>query len=159
MPEGIWNPAPHATTKLTPCPVAFLFICGQNSMEKPLPIEIVAYAPTAFYHCMHCEVVWQEIGFSNNIRKEQAASGLPPDIAQEYQSISDWVHKLFRDYCDRVTVKVIDAASAEGFWKTLRYGLHSYPAVIVDGRYKFTGSDFFAAHQEIARLLEATPAA
>ena len=125
-------------------------------MEKPLPVEIVAYAPTAFYHCTHCEIVWREIGFSEKFHQEQATNALPSDIALEYQAVSDWVHKLFKLYCDRVTVKVIDAASAEGFWKTLRYGLRSYPAVIIDGRTRFTGADFTAADQEIARLLSTT---
>ncbi len=38
---------------------------------RPLMIEIVAYAPTAFYHCTHCEVVWKETGFSRGVREEQ----------------------------------------------------------------------------------------
>jgi hypothetical protein len=31
-------------------------------MERPLLVEIIAYAPTAFYHCTHCEVAWREMG-------------------------------------------------------------------------------------------------
>jgi hypothetical protein len=108
---------------------------------------------------MHCEVVWREIGFAEKFHHEQAANALPSDIALEYQSMSDWVHKLFQIYSERVTVKVIDAASAEGFWKTLRYGLRGYPAVVVDGRARFTGADFKAADEEIARLLQNVPAA
>ena len=121
---------------------------------KPLQIDIVAYAPTAFYHCTHCEVVWQETGFSQGLRKEQVASALPADLTQEYQSVSDWVRRLFRVHCDRVVVKVIDAASPEGFIKTLRHGLRRYPAVIVGGRAKFSGTDFAPADAEITRQLQ-----
>lgn len=56
---------------------------------RPLTIEIVAYAPTAFYHCAHCEVVWQETGFSRGVREEQAATALPPEMLKVYQAVSD----------------------------------------------------------------------
>ena len=125
---------------------------------KPLLVEIVAYAPTAFYHCTHCEVVWQETGFSKGLHEEQVRSALPPDLLQDYQAVSDWVRRLFRVHCDRVIVKVVDAASLEGFWKTVRHGLRRYPAVIVEGRVKFNGADFAAAEAEIARQLDAVPA-
>ncbi len=102
--------------------------------ETPLLVEIVAYAPTAFYHCTHCEVAWRSAGVSNKIHEEQVGSSLPPDIAQDYQVISDWVRDIFRVHCDRVVVKVIDAASIEGFWKTLQHGIRRYPAVVIEGQ-------------------------
>jgi len=124
---------------------------------KPLLVEIVTYAPTAFYHCTHCEIVWRETGFSTGVHEEQIASALPPEMMQDYRAVSDWVQRLFRQYCDRVVVKVIDAASIEGFWKILRHGLKQYPAVIV-GQAKFAGTDFRAAEAEIAHRLEVVPA-
>lgn len=126
-------------------------------MEKdfPLQVEIVAYAPTAYYHCMHCEVTWREVGIGKRIHSEQVASALPEEFAQEYQAVSDWVRHLFRVYCDQVVVKVIDAASPEGFWKSLRYGLRHYPSVVVGGKERFTGTDFQEAEQEVARRLSA----
>jgi hypothetical protein len=126
--------------------------------EKPLLVEIVAYAPTAFYHCTHCEVVWKETGFSRGVHEEQIASALPPDMMQDYQAVSDWVRHLFKVHCDRVIIKVIDAASIEGFWKSLRHGLKRYPAILLDGRAVSSGIDFAPAEAEIARRLEAVPA-
>ena len=107
-------------------------------MSGPLKVEIIAYAPTAYYHCTHCEVAWREMGASNRIHTEQVESSLPPDLAEEYQAISDWVREVFRVYCDQLLVKVIDVASLEGFVKSLRYRIHRYPAIILDDR-KFTG--------------------
>ncbi len=124
---------------------------------KPLLIEIVAYAPTAYYHCTHCEVVWKESGFSEGLHEEQVRSALPPDMLQDYQTVSDWVHWLMERYCDQVIIKVIDAASLEGVWKTVRHGLGRYPAVIVGGR-RFSGTDFSTAEAEIALQLERTTA-
>ncbi len=101
-------------------------------MEKPIPIEVIAYAPTAFYHCTHCEVVWQEVGASKGVHEEQLKSSLPEDLRMQYQQLSDWIDSLLSHYCDQVSVKVIDAASAEGFVKSLRYGTRRFPAVIIE---------------------------
>jgi len=124
-------------------------------VDKPLKVEIITYAPTAYYHCQHCEVVWKETGFSKGIREEQIANGLPQEMLNEYAVISDWVRRLFRKYCDRVAVQVIDAASFECVWKSLRYGVHRYPAVIVDGQDKSIGMDLTLADASIARRLAA----
>jgi hypothetical protein len=128
------------------------------SNSKPLLVEIVAYAPTAYYHCTHCEVIWKQTGFSEGLHEEQVKSALPPDLLQDYQAISDWVRRLMRIYCDEVVVKVVDAASLEGFWTTTRHGLGRYPAVVVGGR-RFMGTDFSAAEAEIARQIEIRPGA
>ena len=125
---------------------------------RPLMIEIVAYAPTAFYHCTHCEVVWKETGYSRGVREEQVATALPPEMLKDYQAVSDWVRHLLQVYCDQVLLKVIDAVSLEGVWKTTRYGLRGYPAVIVAGRERFVGADFSAAEAAIARRLAPVPA-
>ncbi len=122
-------------------------------MSGSLLLEIVAYAPTAYYHCTHCEVAWREMGASNRIHEEQVASSLPPELAQEYQDISDWVRDVFRLYCDQVTVKIIDAASLEGVLKTIRFGLHRYPAIIVKDK-KYTGPEALTeAARKLADLL------
>ena len=127
--------------------------------RKPLLIEIVAYAPTAYYHCTHCEVVWKESGFSEGLHEEQVRSALPPDMLQDYQAVSDWVRRLLKLYCDGVIFRVIDAASLEGVWKSVRHSLNRYPAVIMGGQ-RFIGTDFSAAEAEISRQLglESAPA-
>jgi hypothetical protein len=127
-------------------------------MNEPLPVEIIAYAPTAFYHCTHCEVAWQEMGKSNRVHEEQLESSLPEDLIKEYQVVSEWVREIFRIHCDRIVLKVIDAASIEGFYKSLRYNARRYPAVIVNGKSKFIGSQMLsAAGEEIAHQLAGQP--
>jgi len=128
-------------------------------MNKPLLVEIIAYAPTAYYHCTHCEVAWREMGATNRIHEEQTESSLPPDLMQEYQMVSDWVKEMFQRYCDAVVLKVIDAASIEGVYKSLKYKARRYPAVIVNGTARFLGSQMLpAASEEIAHQLAGQPA-
>jgi hypothetical protein len=123
-------------------------------MSHPLSVEIIAYAPTAFYHCMHCEVAWREMGKSNRVQQEQIESSLPGDLAQDYLALSDWVRNIFAVNGDRLMIKVIDAVSIEGVYKSLRYGAHRYPVVIVDQHTQFSGENSLeTATKEIDRLL------
>jgi hypothetical protein len=128
-------------------------------MSEPLLVEIIAYAPTAYYHCTHCEVAWREMGATNRIHEEQMQSSLPEDLIQEYQVVSDWVKEMFRMHCDAILLKVIDAASIEGFYKSLKYNARRYPAVIVNGKSRFLGSqNLSSASEEIAHQLASQPA-
>ncbi len=123
-------------------------------MDGPLLVEIIAYAPTAFYHCTHCEVAWREMGKSNRVHEEQLESSLPEDLQREYLAVSDWVKEMFRIHCDRLIVKVIDAASVEGMFKSLRYNARRYPAIIVNQRDRFIGKDALSrAADEISRMV------
>lgn len=127
-------------------------------MSSALLVEIIAYAPTAYYHCTHCEVAWQEMGKSNRVHEEQLESSLPEDLRHEYQLVSDWVREMFRMHCDNIVLKVIDAASLEGFYKSLKYNARRYPAVIVNGKKRFIGSQMLStASEEIARQLAGQP--
>lgn len=125
-----------------------------SEATQPLTVQIIAYAPTAFYHCTHCEVVWQQSGFSRGLHEEQVHSALPPDLLDDYQAISDWVRQIMGQFCGQVQVKVVDAASLEGAWLTLRHGLRRYPAVLVGGR-RFEGTNFGAAESAIAERVAA----
>jgi hypothetical protein len=125
-----------------------------TQIDKPLMVEIIAYAPTAFYHCTHCEVAWREMGADNRIHEEQMESSLPEDLIREYEAVSNWVREMFRVHCDQILLKVIDAASIEGFYKSLKYNARRYPAVIVNGKARFLGSQMLAsAGEEIAQQL------
>lgn len=126
-------------------------------MAEPLLVEIIAYAPTAYYHCTHCEVAWREAGVSNRAHEDQAANSLPPELALDYQAISDWVREVFRRHCDRIVIKVIDAASFEGFVKSLRYGVRRFPAIVIGREARFSGATaqvLPTAAAELARRLE-----
>ena len=106
-----------------------------------MQLEILAYAPTEFYHCQHCEVVWEHLGVGRPIHAEQRAAGLPPDLQAEYDEIAAWVADAQARYGSRLTVNVVDAASMEGLWKSLRHRARRFPAFILDGRERVLGFD------------------
>jgi glutaredoxin len=110
----------------------------------PLSVQVITYAPTVFRHCQHCEVAFAGVGLGERIHRAEAQDALPDDLAAEFQQVSDWVHGLLQRHGPRVAVSVIDAASVEGVWKSLRHGVRRYPAVVLDGRERRIGSDFAA---------------
>ncbi len=119
-------------------------------------VEVLIYAPTMFFHCQHCEFVWQQTGTAPDYRKEQLESAIPEDLKQEYQKLSDWVLSTAQAYGGRVIFKVIDAASIEGLYKSLRYRTRKFPAMIVDGRERILGLDFDRARMLIEQRLAIT---
>lgn len=125
---------------------------------KPLSIDIIAYAPTQFFHCQHCEIAWEQTGIAQRTHAEQLANNLPDDIMRDYQHLSDWIIALVDKHCGRLAVHVIDAASVEGFLKSLCHGVRHYPTAILDGGEKIPLSDLAGAEAAIERQLAATAA-
>ncbi len=125
---------------------------GTNpGQPKPLLVEILAYAPTQFFHCQHCEFIWQQTGAGARLHQEQLESSIPPDLQKEYADLSEWVRSTVESYEGRVVFKVVDVASMEGLIKSVRYGARRYPAFVVDGREKYIGTDFNQAKTLIDR--------
>jgi hypothetical protein len=120
---------------------------------QPISVQVIAYAPTIFRHCQHCEVAFEGLGFGERIHREEAADALPDDLITDFARVSDWVHGLIERHGPRVAVSVVDAASIEGFWKSLRHRARRYPAVVVDGR----TTDLDGAGELIDQRLAAAP--
>lgn len=119
---------------------------------RPVTVQVITYAPTVFYHCQHCELTFQEMGIGERLRRQEAAESLPADLGRDFAVMSDWIRKIVERFGPRIHVKVIDAASIEGFAKSVRYRIGQYPAVIVDGE-KRIGADLEAAEPLIERRL------
>lgn len=126
----------------------------KRAQRGPVTVEVIAYAPTAFRHCQHCEVAFAGIGLGERIHRAEAADALPDDLIREFQRVSDWVHSLLERHGGRVKVSVVDAASIEGFWKSVRHGVRRYPAVVIGGRERFDGADLETAGRALGRRLD-----
>lgn len=127
---------------------------------SPLMVEVIAYAPTQFFHCQHCEFVFEAAG-AKGVQKfhdEAEQSSIPSEMMKEYHDLSDWIMNSVERYGGRVVFKVIDATSIEGLIKSVRYGVRKYPAVIINGKEKKIGGDFRQAEAMIDQRLTALPA-
>jgi hypothetical protein len=104
-----------------------------------MQVEILAYAPTEFYHCQHCEMVWDQLGVGKPIHAEQRQAALPDDLQVEYSAIAHWVEQAQARYGPRLRFKLVDAASMEGLVKSLRHRARRFPAFVLDGRERIVG--------------------
>ncbi len=120
------------------------------AQPEPILVQVLAYAPTQFFHCQHCEFVWQQVGAGAPLHQEQLDSSIPQDLKKEYAALSDWIRAAVQDYGGRVVFRVIDVASTEGLLKSVRYGVRRYPAFVVDGQAKYIGTDF----DQVRRLID-----
>lgn len=121
----------------------------------PVSVEVIAYTPTEFYHCTHCEVTWHELGVGGRVHREQAESAIPAELREEYLRLCDWLAGLLQRYGERVRVNVVDAVSIEGFLKSLRYRARDYPVIVIDGRETVARGDYRRAEALLASRLGA----
>jgi hypothetical protein len=92
------------------------------------------------------------MGLRQTVQRELLDSGLPDDLKQEFHALSEWAHTLPVKFGNRVTVRLIDVASIEGFIKSLVRRFGRYPAFTVEGE-RYVGSDFSRVDDLIDRRL------
>jgi hypothetical protein len=92
------------------------------------------------------------MGLRRKIQRDLMDSALPEDLKAEFHELSEWVSTLPGKYGDRVRVQLVDAASIEGFFKSLFRGARRYPAFSVKG-HRYVGSDFSKVEALITRAL------
>ena len=107
---------------------------------KPISLEIVTKMMTFLNHCRHCEVLFDQAGLDQRFHQKEMDE-YPADLKEEYTKLSDWVRELNRLYKHRLLIKVIDAQSPLGFYKSLRHRIRTYPAFIVEGKETYKGWD------------------
>jgi len=86
------------------------------------------------------------------VHREQLESGLPDDLAAEFHALSVWATRLPERFGPRVSVRLVDVASIEGFFKSVLRRFHRYPAFVVEGK-RYAGSDFSRVDSLISESL------
>lgn len=93
------------------------------------------------------------MGIRQKVQKEMAETGLPGDLMQEFHALSEWAGTLPATFGRQVEVRLIDAASIEGFFKSLVRRFRRFPAFTV-GDSRYAGSDFGQVNALIAERLQ-----
>ena len=92
------------------------------------------------------------MGIRQKVQREMADTGLPDDLKAEFHQLSEWARGLPARYGDRVRLRLVDAASIEGFFKSLVRRFGRYPAFTVEGQ-RYVGADFSRVDALIASRL------
>jgi len=93
------------------------------------------------------------MGIRQKVQKEMALTGLPDDLMREFHALSQWAGLLSATFGSRVEVRLIDAASIEGFFKSLVRRFRRFPAFTIGDR-RYVGSDFEQVNALIAERLQ-----
>ncbi len=107
---------------------------------KPILLEIVTKVLTAWGECRRCKILFDQAGLDQKFHQEEIDE-YPPDLKEEYTKLSDWIRELNRLYKHRLLIKLIDAQSPLGIYKSLRHRIRTYPTFIVEGKETYTGWD------------------
>jgi hypothetical protein len=128
---------------------------SQDQVLAPaVEVEIIAYAPTEFFHCLHCEVVWSGLKLGQDWHAAQRESSLPPELQAEYDAISAWVAEAGERYGQRVRFRIVDATSIQGLLASVRHRSRRFPVFVINGSERFSGFDRQKLDQALARSLQ-----
>ena len=65
----------------------------------------------------------------------------PEELKEEYLFLSAWIRELSQKYGSRILIRLIDVQSLQGVYKSLRFGIHRYPAFVVNNKKKYAGKE------------------
>ncbi len=103
-------------------------------------LEIVFPVPALYGLCPSCEFFADEADLRAP-KNKQDLNEYPEDVKRDYLFLSDWIRELGEKYGHRLLIKLIDAQSLQGFYKSIRFAVRKYPAFIIDRKRKYAGRD------------------
>jgi hypothetical protein len=74
-------------------------------------------------------------------RDNKDLNDYPKEVREDYLFLSGWITELAQKYREQILIRITDAQSLQGFYKSIRYRAFRYPAFIINGRKKYTGKD------------------
>jgi hypothetical protein len=107
---------------------------------KPISLEIVTRVMTSFNHCSRCAVLFDESGLQQKFN-QKTLDDYPQDLIEEFARLSDWIRELARLYKHRLQIRLIDAQSWLGMYKSLRHRIRKYPTFIIERKETYVGWD------------------
>ncbi len=107
---------------------------------RPISLEIVTRVMTTFNHCRHCEVIFDQAGLDQKFHQREI-NEYPLDLRQEFTNLSDWIRELTGLYKHRLLIRLIDAQSFLGLYKSLRHRIRKYPTFIIERKETYAGWD------------------
>jgi hypothetical protein len=109
-------------------------------MMKPLTVEVVSTLITAPGNFSHCELVLGEAGVKSRSSLQDIAD-YPAELREELARLNDWLAELCRLYRHRIRIRLIDAQSPLGIYKSLLHRIRRYPTFIIEKRDVYCGWD------------------
>jgi hypothetical protein len=122
---------------------------GHSHHEPAVQLDILAFLPGSFASCPNCELWLKHTGVRAEVNQEHRAD-FPPELLEESDRLAEWIGQVAQRYGRTIRIRVMDPQSVQGLWKSLRHGIHRYPAFIINGRLTYIGWD----RDQLEALLE-----
>lgn len=123
--------------------------------RQPLDVEVVTHVTGSMDHCSSCQVFIDGVGVGGQVHQQDMDS-YPEDFIRDWQNISDWVFELADAFPGQLVIRITDAQSMQGLWKSLTKGVRKYPTFIINGEEKYHGWDHDRLNQLIQNQLAAS---
>jgi hypothetical protein len=107
---------------------------------KTISIEVVGNLLTTYSHCSRCEVIFRESGLGKEANRGDIQD-YPAELKEEILKLSDRLGELKQLYKHRIDIRLTDAQSPRGIYKSLIHRLRQYPAYIIAGKDVYIGWD------------------
>jgi hypothetical protein len=107
---------------------------------KAISIEVVGNLLTTYSHCSRCDVIFRESGLGKKVSRGDIDE-YPADLKEEILKLSDWIGELKKLYKHRIHIRLTDAQSPRGIYKSFIHRLRKYPAFIIEKKDVYIGWD------------------
>ncbi len=122
---------------------------------EPILIEVVSKLLIAYGHCIRCEPIFLESGVGKKSKLEDI-DNYPPDLKEDSLKLSEWICELNQIYKHRIRIRLIDAQSPLGIYKSLVHRFREYPAFIIGKKDVCRGWDREKLEDLIDKHIKAT---
>jgi hypothetical protein len=113
----------------------------KRKMMNPVIVEVIAptlASPELSFRGFG--LILRQLGLQKK-HSDACSDEYPDDWKEAVAMLSQWIKDISCLYRHRVHIQVIDAFSPLGLWKQIRYGLHRFPAFVVDRKSTYVGWD------------------
>jgi hypothetical protein len=121
---------------------------------KAVSIEVVSNLLTSYSHCSRCEVIFRESGLGKEANKGDIEE-YPAELKDEMLKLSEQIGELKQLYRHRVHIRLTDAQSPRGIYKSLIHRLRQYPAFIIEEKDVYIGWDRERLEELVDKYLKA----
>ncbi len=74
-------------------------------------------------------------------KDNQDLNDYPDDVKEDYLQLCDWIKDWSRTYGEKILIRLTDAQSLQGVYKSFRHRVFRYPAFIINHQKKYVGKD------------------
>ena len=76
----------------------------ENIVVPPVSVQVIAPVLTNFFHCMHCERIFDQAGIGQQMHQEELDQ-YPEDVKQEASRLADWLFDLAQGRAERLALR------------------------------------------------------